>query len=145
MPAHVLLVDDNASRSTARQRFLAAAGVEIVIACSEYRAVEVIKSGRVDVVCLDAEFVVNRGPWLGAFIRRQTPCVPVVLIADNGRIPVHFEKHVDIVIDRADFAISGRGLIRELLRGHVPFFHTWFEDWMNRAIKPERGEPVRTY
>jgi DNA-binding NtrC family response regulator len=145
MATHVLLVDDNASRSADRQRFLAAAGVEIIIACNEYRAVELIKSSRVDIVCIDSEFVLNRGPWLGAFVRRQMPFVPVVLIADDGRIPDHFEKHVDIVIDRADFAISGRGLIRELLRGHVPFFHTWFEDWMNRAIKSERGQPVRTY
>jgi DNA-binding NtrC family response regulator len=144
MTTHVLLVDDNASRSAARQRFLAAAGVEIIIACSEYRAVELIKSRRVDVVCFDSEFVVNRGPWLGAFIRRQMPFVPVVLIADDGRIPGHFEKHVDIVIDRADFAISGRRLIRELLRGHVPFFHIWFEVWMNRAAKSERGALVRT-
>ncbi len=145
MATHVLLVDDNASRCAERQRFLAAAGVEITIACNEYLAVEVIKSRRVDVVCIDSEFVLNRGPWLGAFVRRQVPFAPVVLIADDGRVPDHFEKHVDIVIDRADFAISGRGLIRELLRGHVPFFHTWFEDWMNRAVKPERGEPVRTY
>jgi DNA-binding NtrC family response regulator len=145
MTTYVLLVDDNASRSADRQRFLAASGVEIIIACDEYRAVEVIKSRRVDVVCIDSEFVMNRGPWLGAFIRRQVPFVPVVLIADDARVPGHFEKQVDIVIDRADFAISGRGLIRELLRGHAPFFHTWFEDWMNRATKSELGEAVRTY
>ena len=144
MTTHVLLVDDNASRSADRQRFLAASGVEIIIACDEYRAVEVIKSHRVDVVCIDSEFVMNREPWLGAFMRRQVPFVPVVLIADDARVPGHFEKHVDIVIDRADFAISGRGLIRELLRGHVPFFHTWFEVWMNRAAKSEHGALVRT-
>jgi DNA-binding NtrC family response regulator len=145
MTTHVLLVDDNVSRSADRQRFLVTAGVEIITACDEYRAVEVIKSHGVDVICIDAEFVVNRGSWLGAFIKRQTPFVLVVLIADDDRIPDHFEKHVDIVIDRADFAISGRGLIRELLRGHVPFFHTWLEGWMNRATKSERGEPARTY
>jgi DNA-binding NtrC family response regulator len=145
MTTHVLLVDDNVSRCAERQRFLAASGVEIITACNEYRAVEVIRSNRVDVVCIDSEFLVNRGPWLGAFIRRHMPLVSVILIADDARIPGHFEKHVDIVIDRADFAISGRELVRELLRGHAPFFHTWFEDWMNRATKSERREAVRTY
>jgi DNA-binding NtrC family response regulator len=145
MTLHVLLVDDNVSRSADRQRFLGAAGVEIITSCDEYRAAEAIKSRGVDVVCIDSEFVMNRGSWLGAFVRRQMPLVPVVLIADDDRIPDHFEKHIDIVIDRADFAISGRGLIRELLRGHVPFFRTWFEDWMNHATKAERGEPARPY
>jgi DNA-binding NtrC family response regulator len=88
MTTHVLLVDDNASRSSDRQRFLAAAGVEIIIACNEHRAAEVIKSHRVDVVCIDSEFVVNRGPWLGAFIRRQLPFFPVIMIADDSRIRV---------------------------------------------------------
>ncbi len=144
MGTHVLLVDNNAARSADRQRFLASAGVKIIAVGDEYRAVEVINSGRVEVVCIDSEFVANRGPWLGAFIKRQMPLVSVVLIVDGDQIPGRFEKYVDIVIDRTDFAISGVGLIRELSKGHTPFFRTWFEDWMNRAAQSERAESVRT-
>jgi len=145
MTTRVLLVDDNARRSADRQGFLAAAGVEIIAASDAHQAVEVIKSLHIDIICIDSEFVAHHGPWLGAFIKRQGSWAPVVLIVDDDRIPAHFEKHVDIVIDRADFAITGRGLIRELMRGHIPFFKTWFEDWMNRAARSGRSQSIRTY
>jgi hypothetical protein len=108
MKTHVLLVDDNASRSADRRHYLVGGGVEVINACEERRAIEVVQSHRVGVVCIDAQFVVNRGSEIGAFVKYLKPCVPVVLIADDDRIPGHLEEHVDIVIDRADFDIAGR-------------------------------------
>ena len=107
MKTHVLLVDDSASRSADRQHYLVGAGVEVLNASEELQAIEVVQSHRVDVVCIDAQFVVNRGSKIGAFVKRLKPCVPVILIADNDRVPGHFEEHADIVIDRADFDITG--------------------------------------
>jgi DNA-binding NtrC family response regulator len=143
MKTHVLLVDDNASRSADRQHYLVGAGVEVLNASEELQAIEVVQSHRVDVVCIDAQFVVNRGSKIGAFVKRLKPCVPVILIADNDRVPGHFEEHADIVIDRADFAITGRRLLQELGRDHVPFFQQWFDEWANRRTsEPGRDETI---
>src|SRR5271165_5539476 len=119
MKAHVLLVDDNASRSAERWQYLVGAGIEVINASDDRQAIEVVQSHRVDVVCIDAQSAVNRGSGIGAFVKYLKPHVPVVLIADDGRIPGHFEEHVDIVIDRADFDIRG---------------DTWFENYTGIRI-----------
>ena len=106
------------------------------------RQLKLVQSHRVDVVCIDAQFVVNRGYEIGAFVKCLKPCVPVVLIADNDRIPGHFEEHVDIVIDRADFDITGGRLVQELCRDHVPFFRRWFDEWAGRRTS-SRGAMKR--
>ena len=133
MTTHVLMVDDNASRCADRSRYLAEAGIEVINACEERWAAEAMKTQRVDVVCVDAQFAVNRGHAMGAFIECLRPLVPVVLIADADFIPGHFEKHVDIVIDRDDFDNAGTRLIRQFNRGQASFFQRWFEEWTNRA------------
>lgn len=130
---HVLLVDDNTSRCANRSRYLAEAGIEVISACEECQAGEAMKTRPVDVVCIDSQFVLNRGHAMGAFIERLKPLVPVVLIADSDFIPCHFEQHVDIVIDRADFDIAGTRLIRQFNGGHASFFERWFDEWTNRA------------
>lgn len=145
MKAHVLLVDDNALRSADRQHYLVGAGVEVMNASEQRHAIEVVQSHRVDVVCVDAQFVVNRGSKIGAFVKRLKPRVPVILIADNDRVPGHFEEHADIVIDRADFDVTGRRLIQELCRDHVPFFQRWFDEWASRRTsEPGRDETIHT-
>ena len=95
MKAHVLLVDDNALRSANRRHYLVGGGVEVINASEERQAIEVVQSHRVDVVCIDAQFVPNRGSEIGAFVKFLKPRVPVVLIADDDRIPGHFEEHVE--------------------------------------------------
>jgi DNA-binding NtrC family response regulator len=132
MKTHVLLVDDNVSRSADRRHYLVEAGIEVINASEERQATEVVRFQRVDVVCVDAQSVVNRGSEIGAFVKYLEPCVPVVLIADGDRIPGHFEEHVDIVIDRADFDVTGRRLVQELCRDHVPFFRRWLDEWASR-------------
>jgi len=145
MKAHVLLVDDNASRSEDRRQYLVGAGIEVINASEERQAIEVVQSHRVDVVCIDAQSALNRGPGIGAFVKCLKPHVPVVLIADDGRIPGHFEEHVDMVIDRADFDITGRHLVRELYRNQVPFFWRWFDEWASRRTsKPGSDETIYT-
>ena len=138
MTTHVLLVDDNASRSAERRHYLAGAGVEVMNACEGHEAIEFIQSHRVDVVCIHAQFVVNRGSEIGTFFKCLKPFVPVILIADDNWVPGHFEESVDIVIDRADFDLAGRRLVQELNRGHVLFFRRWFDECADRASKSER-------
>ena len=145
MKPQVLLVDDNASRSADRRQCLAGAGLEVINASEGCQAIEVVQSHRVDVVCIDAQSAVNRKPAIGAFVQYLRPRVPVVLIADDGRIPGHFEEHVDIVIDRADFDITGGHLVRELYRNQVPFFWRWFDEWASRRTpKPGGDETIYT-
>jgi DNA-binding NtrC family response regulator len=98
MKTLVLLADDNVSRSADRRQHLVTAEVEVIIAGDECQAEEALNSCRVDVVCIDMQFVVNRGDEVGAFIKSLKPFVPVVLIADGDRVPGHFEEHVDIVL-----------------------------------------------
>ena len=140
MKTHVLLVDDNASRSADRRHYLVGAGIEVINASEERQAIEVVQSHRVDVVCIDAQSAVNRGAGIGAFVRYLKSHVPVVLIADDGRIPGHFEEHVDIVIDRADFDLTGGRLVQELCRDHVPFFQRWFDEWASRRTSKTGGD-----
>jgi len=140
MKAHVLLVDDNALRSANRRHYLVGAGLEVINASEERQAIEVVQSHRVDVVCIDAQSALNRGPGIGAFVKYLKPHVPVVLIADDGRIPGHFEEHVDIVIDGADFDITGGHLVAELYRNHVPFFWRWFDEWASRRTSQPRSD-----
>ncbi len=145
MKAHVLLVDDNASRSEGRRQYLVGAGIEVINASEEGQAMKLVQSHRVDVVCIDAQSALNRGPGIGAFVKFLKPRVPVVLIADDGRIPGHFEEHVDIVIDRADFDITGGHLVRELYRNQVPFFWRWFDEWaIRRTSEPGGDETIYT-
>jgi DNA-binding NtrC family response regulator len=140
MKAHVLLVDDNALRSANRRHYLVGGGVEIINASEERQAIEIVQSHRVDVVCIDAQFVANRGPEIGAFVKFLKPGVSVVLIADDDRIPGPFEEHVDIVIDRADFDLTGRRLVQELCRDHIPFFQRWFDEWASRRTSRTGGD-----
>ena len=68
-----------------------------------------------------------------------------LLIIDDERIYGHFEEHVDISIDRADFDVAGRRLVQELNRGHVPFFRRWFDEWTDRASESRGEETIRAY
>jgi DNA-binding NtrC family response regulator len=140
METQVLLVDDNAARCNERLDDLVAAGVEAISAFEEYQAAEALKWNRVDVVCIDSQFVMNGGSGIGVLIEGLKPIVPVVLIVDEGQIPRHFQKYVDIVIDRADFDITGTRLLQQLNRGQVTFFQRWFGDWVNRASHSRRSE-----
>jgi|SRR5271165_553191 hypothetical protein len=140
MKAHVLLIDDNASRSANRRQYLGGSEIEVMNASEERQAIEVVQSHRVDVVCIDAQSAVNRGPGIGAFVKYLKPHVPVVLIADDGRIPGHFGGHVDIVIERADFDLTGGRLVQELCRDHVPFFQRWFDEWASRRTSKTGGD-----
>lgn len=72
------------------------------------------------------------------------PAVPVVLVVDDAQIPSHFERYVDIVIERADFDITGTWLMQQLNRARVTFFERWFGDWVNRASESRRGEAIST-
>jgi DNA-binding NtrC family response regulator len=140
METQVLLVDHNAARCNERRDDLVAAGVEAISAFEEYQAAEALKCNRVDVVCIDSQFVINGGSRIGPLIEGLKPVVPVVLIVDEGHIPHHFQEYVDIVIDRADFDITGTRLLQQLHRGQVTFFQRWFGDWVNRASQSRRGE-----
>jgi PleD family two-component response regulator len=122
MKAHVLLIDDNASRSAERRHYLVGAGLGVINACEERQAIEVMQSYRVDVVCIDAQFVVNRGSEVGALVKCLKPFVPVVLIADDDRLPGHSKVHVDIVIDRADFDVTGGRLVQGAKPGSRSIF-----------------------
>lgn len=82
----------------------------------------------------------HAGSGIGALIEGLKPIVPVVLIVDEGQIPRHFQKYVDIVIDRADFEIAGTRLLQQLNSGQVTFFQRWFGDWVNRASPSRRCE-----
>ena len=145
MKAHVLLIDDNASRSAERRRYLVGAGAGVINACEERQAIEVMQSPRVDVVCIDAQFVVNRGSQIAALVKYLKPFIPVVLIADDDRLPGCSKEHVDIVIDRADFDVTGGRLVQELSRDRVPFFRQWFDEWAGRrASESGRDETIRT-
>ena len=140
----VLLVDHNAARCNERRHELMAAGVGVIGASKECQAMEALKCNRVDVVCIDAQFVMNSGCGIGALIEDLKPAVPVVLIVDEGQIPRHFQKYVDIVIDRADFEITGTRLLQHLNCGQVTFFERWFGDWVNRASPSRRRDATST-
>jgi DNA-binding NtrC family response regulator len=140
MKAYVLLVDGNAPRYAERRQYLVGAGIQVINASDDRQAIEVVQSHRVDVVCIDAQSAVNRGPGIGAFVKHLKPHVPVILIADDGRIPGHFEEHVDIVIDDADFDVTGGHLVRELYRSQIPFFWRWFDEWASRRASKLGGE-----
>ena len=139
METQVLLVDHNAARCNERRDDLAAAGVEAISAFEEEQAAEVLKCNRVDVVCIDSQFVMNDGSEMGALIEGLKPNVPVVLIVHEGQIPHNFQKYVDIVIDRTDFDITGTRLLQQLNSGRVTFFQRWFGDWVDRASQSGRG------
>jgi len=144
MGTHVLLVDHKAARSNERQDDLVAAGVEVISAFEEHQAANALKSHRVDVVCMDSQFVMNFGSGLGALIEGLNPTAPVVLVVDDTHIPGHFQKYVDIVIDRADFDVTGPRMMQQLNRGQVTFFQRWFGEWVSRASKLRRDEAIPT-
>ena len=114
MGTQVLLVDNDAARSNRRRNDLAAAGVEVITAFEEQQAAEAMKSDRVDVICIDSQFVTNRGPGIGALIERRLSTTPVVLIVDEAQIPGQLQKHVDIIVDREDFPRMGKRLMQQL-------------------------------
>ena len=122
MQTYVVLIDHNAARCNARRDSLIAAGVEVISAVEEEQAAEVLKSNRVDVVCIDSQFVTNCGSGIGAIIEGLKPAVSVVMLGDEAQIPGNFEKYVDIIIDRADFDLTGPWLMQELNRAQLTFF-----------------------
>ncbi len=140
MGTQILLVDNDAARSNRRRNDLAAAGVEVITASEEQQAAEAMKSDRVDIICIDSQFVTNRGPGIGALIELRMATTPVVLIVDDAQIPGQLQKHVDVIVDREDFPRMARGLMQQLSRGQVPFFQRWFGAWVNRAFQSRRGE-----
>ncbi len=140
MGTQVLLVDNDAARSNRRRNDLADAGVEVISAFEEQQAAEAMKSDRVDVICIDSQFVTNCGSGIGALIELRMPTTPVVLIVDGPRIPSQLQKHIDIIVDREDFPKVGKRLMQQLSRGQVPFFQEWFYAWVNHASQSRRGE-----
>jgi DNA-binding NtrC family response regulator len=142
MGTQILLVDNDAARSNRRRNDLAAAGVEVITASEEQQAAEAMKSDRLDIICIDSQFVRNRGPEIGALIEHRTSSIPVVLIVDEARIPGQLQKHVDIIVDREDFPRMGKRLMQQLSRGQVSFFQRWFCAWVNRASQPQGGESI---
>jgi DNA-binding NtrC family response regulator len=144
MSTHVLLVDDNAARSRQRQDDMASAGVRVISAFEEQQAVEVLDSARIDVICIDSQFVTNRGAGIGALIEDRMSTIPVVLILDEAQIPGNLQEYVDVVMDREDFPVKGSQLMQDLDHGQVPFFQRWFCAWVGRASQSRRGEAVPT-
>ena len=140
----VLLIDHNAERCNERRNDLAAAGVEAISAFEEHQAASLRKSHRVYAVCIDSQVAMNWGAWVAGLIEGLKPIAPVVLIVDEGPIPRHFEKYVDIVIDRADFDITGPHLMQQLNWGQATFFQRWFGDWMNRTSGSRHDEAIPT-
>ena len=69
MQTYVLLIDHNAARCNERRNGLATAGVEVISAVEEAEAAEALKSNRVDVVCIDTQFVTNCESGIGASLR----------------------------------------------------------------------------
>ena len=132
MGTHVLLVDNNAVRSRKRRDDMASAGVQVTSAFDEQQVAEAMKSDRVDVICVDSQFVASRGPEIGALIERRMPTIPVVLILDDALVPGNLQEYVDIVVDRDDFATKGSRLMKDLDHGQVPFFQRWFCEWVSR-------------
>ncbi len=108
MSTQVLLVDNDARRSYKRRKDLAAAGVEVISAVEEQQAAAALKSDHVDVICIDSQFVANCGPGIGALIERRMGTIPVILIADEARIPGQLQRHVDVIVDREDFPRMGK-------------------------------------
>ena len=142
MGTQVLLVDNDAARSNRRRSDLASAGVEVITAFEEQQAAEAMKSDRVDIICIDSQFVTIRGPEIGALIELRTATTPVVLIVDEAQIPGQLQEHVDIIVDREDFPKMGKRLMQQLGRGQVPFFQRWFCAWVNRTSQSRHGESI---
>jgi DNA-binding NtrC family response regulator len=142
MSTQVLLVDHDAARSDKRRKDLAAAGVEVISAFEEQQAAAALQSDHVDVICIDSQFVTNCGPGIGALIERREGPIPVVLIADEARVPGQLQMRVDVIVDREDFPRTGRHLMQQLSRGQVPFFQRWFCEWVNRDPQSRRGDAI---
>lgn len=132
MKACVVYVDEDIVRSIGCEKALENAGCLVLSARHEARAVELLGTHRVDVVCIAAQGGDPHGRGLGSSIKSSRPDVPVVLIRDSGAMPTDFEQYVDVVIDEPDFKATARWLIEELQHTEDLFFVRWFVDWMSR-------------
>lgn len=132
MRATVLCVDECTARSRGRGKALEAAGFAVLQARSESQALELLKSHRVDVVCIVPFEGDAHEPGIGHEIKNAQPDVPLVLIHGQGVVPVHFEEYIDIVIDEPDFEATAQWLIPTLQDTSNFFFVGWFVSWMRR-------------
>jgi hypothetical protein len=73
------------------------------------------------------------GAEITAGLKDASPHVPVVLVQTGSSVPVHFEEHVDVVIDESTFSTVGSWLIEELREVRFPMFLEWFETWKERS------------
>jgi DNA-binding NtrC family response regulator len=144
MSTHVLLVDNNAARSRQRRHDMASAGVQVTNAFDEQQVAEAMDSVRIDVICVDSQFVSDRGAEIGALMETRMRTVPVVLILDDAQVPGNLQSYVDVVVDREDFPTKGTQLMQDLDGGQVPFFQRWFCEWVGRASLSRRNEAVPT-
>ena len=69
MEAQVLRVDHNAARCNERRHELARAGVAVISASKECQAAEALNCNRLDVICIDSQFVMSFGSGIGALVR----------------------------------------------------------------------------
>lgn len=143
MKTHVLCVDDNRLRLISRRKSLEADGFIVLPAYDETQAVNLLKSQRVDVVCVDSAFLERGGSGVGANFKSVGPDVPIVLIRENGAVPVSMQEHVDVVIDGADFDAGVRSLIEGMLGVKHSFFLQWLDAWMHHASKPVKDASLR--
>ena len=128
MRAHVLWVDEDASRSMLRRMSLVNAGFVVLNASCETRAVELLKAHRVDVVCVDSHSVDPGKPREFGNIKSVTPHIPLVLIHDDGAIPARLEQYADVVIDEPDPDSTTQRLIDVLEQAHFPFCVSRLDD-----------------
>lgn len=142
MGTHVLLVDNNPARSRQRRHDMISAGVRVTSAFDEQQAAEAMKSDRVDVICVDSQFLASRGPEIGPLIESRMPTIPVVLIVDDAQVPGNLQGYVDVIVDREDFPTKGTQLMQDLDHGQVLFFQRWFCEWVTRASQSRRDEAL---
>ena len=146
MNVEILCVGGSAARWQAWGKSLRDDGYVIVHASDEVEAVEVLKSCRVAVVCIDSIAMFEDGskaPITGTRLRDADPHVPIVLVHSGAVMPEHYEKHVDVVIDGQTFTALGTWLIEELREVRFPLFVEWFDSWKQRqpGLKSRNGFP----
>jgi CheY-like chemotaxis protein len=130
--AGVLCIDGNDTSAQDLHKSLEDFGCEVRRARDETEAVETLKLLPVDVVLVDSRFLNAGTARAVANIKNLRPGVRVVLSSDSGVVPAVWQKLVDVVIHKADFARRGRWLLDELRDVHFPFFTEWFDDWKRR-------------
>lgn len=83
----VLIVDDEPKMRELLTRWLAPDGYELKEAADGGEALEIVRSGGIDVVVSDVAMPGNDGLWLVAHLRSQFPKVGIVLATAVNEIP----------------------------------------------------------